>query len=78
WIATFKSPRALYLVFLALWITFVFLALGAWGLGAVWTQVGGYVGLVTAILAVYTSAAEVINGNLGRVVLPTGAPSKSA
>lgn len=78
WIATFKSPRALYLVFLALWLTFFALAVGAWGGGAFFTQLGGYLGLVTAILAVYTSAAEVINGNLGRVVLPVGAPSKSA
>lgn len=78
WIATFKSDRALYLVFLALWITFVLLALGAWGLGSFWTTIGGYCGLLTAIFAVYTSAAGVINSSLGRVVLPTGAPNHSA
>lgn len=78
WVATFQSDRALYLVFLALWITFLFLALGAWGVGTFMTTLGGYVGLITAALAIYASAAGVINGNLGRVVLPTGAPHKSA
>ncbi len=35
---------------------------------------GGYVGLLTALLAFYLSAAEIINDGHKRVVLPTGAP----
>ena len=35
-------------------------------------QVGGYIGVVTAIVAWYTSAAGVMNGHKGRVVLPVG------
>jgi succinate-acetate transporter protein len=34
------------------------------------SQIGGYVGLATAIVAWYTSAAGMINTNFGRTVLP--------
>ncbi|MHB1956760.1 MAG: acetate uptake transporter, partial [Sulfobacillus sp.] len=71
WIATFKTTMALQLVFLALWVTFILLALGAWGLTFM-TTVGGYAGLITAILAFYLSAAEVINESFGRTALPIG------
>jgi succinate-acetate transporter protein len=37
-------------------------------------QVAGYVGMVTALVAWYTSAAGVMNGLRGRVVLPVGRP----
>ncbi len=74
WIATLRSNTALMLVFLALWITFVLLALGEWGMGSFFHTLGGYVGLVTAVLAFYLSAAEVINEAFGRSVLPIGAP----
>ena len=72
WIASMRANTALNLVFLALWITFVLLALGEWGLGAFFHTLGGYVGLVTAILAFYLSAAEVINEAYGRTILPVG------
>lgn len=71
WIATFRTNMALQLVFLALWVTFVLLAIGAWGMKSM-TTVGGYVGLITAIFAFYLSAAEVINEAFGRSVLPVG------
>jgi uncharacterized protein len=35
---------------------------------------GGYMGLITAALAFYLSAADVINEVHGRVVLPVGDP----
>lgn len=69
WIASHRINRALQLVFLALWVTFILLAIGAWGVSS-FTQIGGYVGLITALLAFYLSAAEVINGYYGREVLP--------
>ena len=37
-------------------------------------RAGGYVGLITAVLAFYLAAAEVINETHGRTVLPLGAP----
>lgn len=71
WIATFRANTAVQLVFLMLWITFVLLALGIW-LAPMFTKIGGYTGLVTAVLAFYLSAAEVINEAYDRTVLPIG------
>jgi len=73
WLATFRSPRVLQLVFLVLWITFFLLAAGEWGIAGA-KNAGGYTGLITAVLAFYLSAAEVINESYGRTVLPVGAP----
>ncbi len=71
WIATFRANKAVQLVFLALWITFVLLAFGIW-FAPIFGKLGGYVGLVTALLAFYLSAAEVINEAYGKTVLPIG------
>ncbi len=74
WLATFRSPRALQGIFLALWITFALLAAGEWtGLGMLHVA-GGYMGLLTAALAFYLSAADLLNEVYQRVVLPVGDP----
>lgn len=73
WIGTFPAPKALQLVFLALWITFFLLAASEWTGSAAIHMAGGYVGLLTAVFAIYLSAAEVINEQHGRTVLPIGA-----
>jgi succinate-acetate transporter protein len=73
WIATFRHNMALQSVFLALWITFLLLAVGAWFDLGISHTAGGYLGLVTALLAAYLSAAELINGEYGRTVPPIGA-----
>jgi succinate-acetate transporter protein len=75
WIGSLPAARALQLVFLALWITFFLLAAAEWtGMSGLHVA-GGYVGLITAALAFYLSAAEVINETHKRVILPVGAPS---
>lgn len=75
WVGTFRSPVALQLIFLALWITYFLLAIGEWtGLGWLHTA-GGYTGLITAVIAFYLSAADIINEAYRRTVLPVGAPS---
>lgn len=75
WIGSLALNRALMLIFLALWITFALLALGAlFGMNALHV-LGGYMGLVTAVLAFYLAAAEIINETHGRAVLPIGARS---
>lgn len=71
WVAAFGANRALQLVFLALWITFFLLAFGIW-LNPILSIAGGYTGLVTAMLAFYLSAAEVINEAYGKTILPIG------
>jgi succinate-acetate transporter protein len=72
WISTFRSNRALWTVFLLLWITFFLLAGGDFGLGT--GRIGGWVGLGCGLAAMYTSFAEVTNGTFGRTVVPLGAP----
>jgi succinate-acetate transporter protein len=77
WIATFRLTKALFCVFLTLWITFFLLGfgdlLGAPGV----SRAGGWMGLVCGLLAMYTSFAIVVNTTFGKTVLPLGAPSGS-
>ena len=75
WIGTFKLNRALWLVFLTLWITFYLLGLGDLLHKDAIKHAGGWVGLICGLLAVYTSFALVTNATLGRDVLPIG-PAK--
>jgi len=72
WIASLRTNTALQLVLLALWITYLLLAVGGWSHVELITRIGGYTGLITALIAFYTSAAEVINETHGHKVLPIG------
>ena len=72
WLATFRSPRALQFIFLALWITFLLLAGGEWTGSVALRMAGGYGGLLTAVLAFYLSAADLINEVYERTVFPIG------
>jgi succinate-acetate transporter protein len=58
-------------VFAALTITFLVLALADFNLNANLTKVGGWLGLITALLAWYCSFAGVLNETFKRPVLPT-------
>jgi len=73
WIATFKLSKALWWVFLTLWVTFLLLGFGtlfgSHGLGLA----GGWVGVVCGLLAMYTSFGLVTNATFGRTVVPLGA-----
>jgi len=71
WLATFNLNRALWLVFLTLWITFFLLALGDL-VAPKFGTMGGYMGIICALIAWYTSAAEVINSTANKAVLPLG------
>jgi succinate-acetate transporter protein len=69
---------AVFGVFLTLEITEIVLAVGnfmeAHGhANSGWIHWGGWIGIVTAAVAWYTSAAGVVNGMSTRVVLPVGA-----
>ncbi len=64
-IGTFRVNGALILVFAALFITFLLLALGALNASKSMTQLGGYLGIVTAILAWYTALAGILSGVSG-------------
>ena len=73
WIATFRLAKALWWVFLTLWVTFFLLGfgnlLGVPGL----VRAGGWVGLICGLIAMYTSFALVTNATFGKTVLPVGA-----
>jgi succinate-acetate transporter protein len=73
WIGTFALNRALFLIFLALWVTFALLGLSDVLAKPELNVVGGYFGLLTALLAFYLGAAEIINEAHGHTVLPIGA-----
>jgi uncharacterized protein len=65
---------AVFLVFLTLELTEIFLFIGNFAGNTNIVKVGGYIGIVTALVAWYTSAAGVINGMKGKPVFPVGKP----
>jgi uncharacterized protein len=75
WIGSFYLNRALFWVFLTLTLTFFLLAIGDFGAPAI-GRIGGWVGEICGLIALYTSAAVVINATAGKTVLPVGGPIK--
>lgn len=72
WIVTFRLNKAVFSVFLLLWITFFLLAAGDFGFGT--GMIGGYVGLLTGIDAMLVAFIEILNATANRVVIPLGEP----
>jgi uncharacterized protein len=67
---------AVFGVFLTLQITEIFIVIGNFmdgGLGGV-SQLSGYLGILTAAVAWYTSAAGISNGLNGKIRIPVGKP----
>ena len=65
---------AVFLVFLTLEATEVILFIGFFANSSGVHKFGGYIGVLTALVAWYTSAAGVINGMKGGVIAPVGKP----
>jgi len=63
---------AVFTVFLTLELTEIVLAIGNFENSPGTVQLGGYIGLVTALAAWYASAAGVSNGIGGKIRLPVG------
>jgi uncharacterized protein len=63
-----------FLVFLTLELTEIFLFIGILGGNSGMVKAGGVIGVITAFVAWYRSAAGVINGMKGKHVLPVGSP----
>lgn len=73
---------AVFGVFATLELTELFLVLGNFTTskpalppdptGSAWIVIGGYIGIITALVAWYASAAGVMNGLKGRAVFPVG------
>ena len=73
-----RVNAAVFMVFLTLEITEILLVIGFFNVShggtEWWLHAGGWAGIVTAGVAWYTSAAGVMNGVSGRVLLPVGTP----
>lgn len=65
---------AVFLVFLTLEITEIILFIGNFSHSAGTVKLGGWIGVLTALVAWYTSAAGVANNTPGKVNLPVGKP----
>ncbi len=70
-IAALKLNGAVLSVFAALSLTFILLTIGEFSESAGIAKTGGWVGLITALLAWYASFAVVTNATWKRSVLPT-------
>ena len=71
-LGTLRSNLALMGVFLFLFLTFLALTLGELGAGAVWGQIGGWLGIITALIAWYTALAGVLASSKSMFTLPVG------
>jgi len=69
-IAALRVNGAVLAVFVALTVTFVLLTIGAFNSNSSLTHAGGWVGIVTAALAFYASAAGVINETFKKALVP--------
>jgi uncharacterized protein len=65
---------AVFSVFLTLEVTEIVLFIGFFTGSTGTIKAGGYIGVLTALVAWYTSAAGVANGLPGRLTLPVGRP----
>ena len=77
-LGSMRVNKAVFLVFLTLEITEIMLVIGFFNLShggtEWWLHAAGWAGVATAAAAWYASAAGVLNGQAGRVVLPVGTP----
>jgi succinate-acetate transporter protein len=74
-LCSFASARALQLLFLLLTATFILLGIGQNGGHTTVIHIGGYVGIATAVVAVYIATAELMKGVYGHSMLPIGEPA---
>ena len=74
-----QANMAVFLVFLTLEITEIVLFIGNFAVNTTIIHIGGYIGIITALVAWYTSAAGVSNGIAGGTIkLPVGPPLVAA
>lgn len=69
-VGSLRTTGALAAVFVVLTLTFLFLTIGALDKSDTITHIGGWLGLVTAVLAWYASFAAVVNQTWKRSVVP--------
>ena len=72
WLAACRDGVARMLFTLGLCLALLMFALAQWTHVGALTVLGGYLGLVTAVVGIYIAAAEVVNEIHGHIVLPLG------
>jgi len=72
WIVSFRTSKAVWSIFLLLWITFFLLAAADFGHAT--GHLGGIFGLITGVDALLVAFIEVLNATAKKVVIPLGAP----
>jgi uncharacterized protein len=70
-IASTRVSGVVFAVFFVLFFTFLFLTIGAWNGHTVYDKIGGWLGIITAVLAWYGSFAGVTNSTYKKAVIPT-------
>lgn len=70
-VSALRTNGALIAVFLFLTLTFLALCIGAFATSDTWTAIGGWLGIITAILAEYTALAGLLSAGKGSFQLPT-------
>ena len=70
-VVTTRISGLLFTLFAVLSITFAFLTVGELAGAPAMTTIGGYLGLITAIVAWYASFAGVLNGTANRIIMST-------
>jgi uncharacterized protein len=70
-LGTLRLTGALMAVFFFLFLTFLALTIGFLGAGTTWVQIGGWLGIVTALLAWYTALSGILTSVKAPFQLPT-------
>ncbi|KAG8944028.1 hypothetical protein FRC04_002223 [Tulasnella sp. 424] len=70
WIASLRSSVALSAVFFFLFTTFILLAAGEWTEKVAVTKAGGWMGVLTALIAFYTGASQLYTKEATYIHLP--------
>jgi succinate-acetate transporter protein len=68
-IASFRTNLFVFLVFVALTLTYIALVLGAWVGASPWNYIGGYLGVLTALLMVVAELPKTRSGKIMRRLL---------
>ncbi|MBA2288596.1 MAG: acetate uptake transporter [Ktedonobacteraceae bacterium] len=69
-LGTLRSNLALIAVFLLLFLTFLVLTIAEFGGGNIFGQIGGWLGILTALAAWYTALAGVLSSGRASFTLP--------
>jgi len=74
-----QTNTALFATFFFLWVTLIVLCIGNFNAGSALLptttiKIGGYLGVLTALIAWYTSAADLSTGMGGKLRIPVGPP----